>query len=63
MRQSQRVGESSLPRSNDAARAALKSPFLITLQDYGFLFQCTSLSTINTLDLIHVGLLIQIMVL
>ena len=73
MRRSQRAGESSLPplpthallaaAVDAAARAALTSPFLITLRDHVSLFQCTGLNSLNALDSIHVGLLLKIMVL
>ena len=66
------------------ARAALKSPFLKTMRDRGFLFQCTNLSELDsilndatskdeaisaylgfdaTADSLHVGSLLQIMIL
>ena len=73
MHRFQQAGERSLPplsacallaaASNAATRATLKSHLLITLQDRGFLFQCTSFAALNALDLLHVGLLLQIMVL
>eukprot|EP00986_Skeletonema_menzelii_P005853 scaffold2187_cov127-Skeletonema_menzelii.AAC.13 len=66
------------------ARAALKSPFLKTMRDRGFLFQCTNLAELDsimtdaaskdeavsaylgfdaTADSLHVGSLLQIMIL
>ena len=49
--------------ANAAERAALKSAFLITLRDRGFLFQFTALAALDSLDSLHVGSLLQIMVL
>jgi len=67
-----------------AALAAIKSPFLVTMRDRGFLFQCTNLSDLDALlcdaasdgeavssylgfdataDSLHVGSLLQIMIL
>mmetsp|Transcript_17351 Transcript_17351/g.31419 ORF Transcript_17351/g.31419 Transcript_17351/m.31419 type:complete len:509 (+) Transcript_17351:204-1730(+) len=68
----------------EAARNALQSPFLQTMRDRGFLFQCTNLSELDSLlcdatkknesvsaylgfdataDSLHVGSLLQIMIL
>eukprot|EP00578_Thalassiosira_sp_NH16_P018119 CAMPEP_0181112706 /NCGR_PEP_ID=MMETSP1071-20121207/19956_1 /TAXON_ID=35127 /ORGANISM="Thalassiosira sp., Strain NH16" /LENGTH=526 /DNA_ID=CAMNT_0023196693 /DNA_START=131 /DNA_END=1711 /DNA_ORIENTATION=- len=76
---------SSSSEDDDAlARASLKSPFLQTMRDRGFLFQCTNLSDLDdlltsaesksesvsaylgfdaTADSLHVGSLLQIMIL
>jgi len=69
---------------DEAARASLQSPFLQTMRDRGFLFQCTNLAELDALmmdasskneaisaylgfdataDSLHVGSLLQIMIL
>jgi len=76
--------EAARAAAEAAARAALKSPFLQTMRDRGFLFQCTNLSELDSLlcdatskneavssylgfdataDSLHVGSLLQIMIL
>ena len=74
--------ETPTPTTDDETIANLKSPFLQTMRDRGFLFQCTNLSELDdilsssngigcpaylgfdaTADSLHVGSLLQIMIL
>ncbi|KAL7533160.1 hypothetical protein ACHAXR_005855 [Thalassiosira sp. AJA248-18] len=76
--------EAAIAARDAAALASLKSPFLQTMRDRGFLFQCTNLSELDSLlcdatskneavsaylgfdataDSLHVGSLLQIMIL
>lgn len=78
------TSEAAAAEAEAAALASLKSPFLVTMRDRGFLFQCTNLVELDklmcdagekgeavsaylgfdaTADSLHVGSLLQIMIL